>query len=202
MALSTAPDAAALTWSATATRFEVAPSGAMSLQEARLRAMLANCASFRGLTDPALTVTEAYGRIYFEGLPAPTTGDTYTAAELAQLRPFAVIAMQGTQGWDSIATGCSGNTFDWEDSGRLTLSIERTPPSNYGDEPTSNANMDFLNRIGAIVTELKELAGGEEYLGIRRLWVMLGPWWAHPGDFEAEGRWQRIDLGVEWHGVG
>src|SRR4051812_39751424 len=68
----------------------ISPTGPVSLPLENLRILLAGCPGFRTWVGAA-NATEARTRILLVEMTAPADPQGYTAAELAAMRPFAVI---------------------------------------------------------------------------------------------------------------
>ena len=175
----------------------------LSLPLRRLAVMLADSTHFRALTNPVMASREAaLARIYEEGLPPPAEGGVFTEAELDTYRPFAIISHNGNRGFTTDRLGVRGSGFSWQDGGLMLVSIERAVADDdvVAGEPTTASWLDFRNRIGGIIDDLKDLAGSAEYVAFSRLFILLGPYFDHDDDAVSEGVWQRIELGIEWGG--
>lgn len=150
----------------------VTPTGPISLPLENLKALLANCAAFRSWVGAA-DVAAARERIHLCGLPAPAAvGGAYGLDELESLRPFAVIDefafednRPGGDAWVSqrVALGA------FVESGRLLVRFEDDVPAEDARDIAA-AKLALMNRIGALVTEMRDLGGGDsEYLSIHRI---------------------------------
>ena len=177
-----------------------AAANCLSLPLGRLGVMLADCANFRALHVDMVDRAAALARIYEEGLPLPAA-DQYTIAEMTAYRPFAIIHHRGGQGFYSKRTGVSGSSFDWSDGGVMLIAIERTCANTSKNEPSSDAERQWRNAVGAILDDLKGLAGGEDYVAAERIEI-LAIGFGHPDDAVTEGVWQRVEIGVQWEGQG
>jgi len=169
----------------------------LSLAQEGLRVMLSDCATFRLLCE-ADNREEALARLHHEGLPAPAGGSEHTITELETYRPYGVIYTDERNGFKRtrVSTGAFAS------SGRLKLRLYRSCPDAYEDEPTSDANLDWKNIIGAIIAELCALAiaGGPEHLAFDDIAVDFGPYWSGPELAPTQGVWQAVELGIGWGG--
>ncbi len=174
-----------------------APAGSISLAQEHLRTMLADCDAFRtwaGAADQA----EALERIHHEGLPAPANhADVFTLAELQAYRPYAVV-YTGEENGFSRTLDAAGGDFSFASSGQLKLRLYQDAPESCGDEPSSDANLQFKNAIGQILDDLCELAGQPGYLAFNQITLDNGPYWAHPNSAPTEGVWQGVEIGIQW----
>lgn len=173
------------------------PSGPISLPGQYLENMLAACSAFQTWVG-AEDATEAAASIYQEGLPAPSGGaDAYTAAQLAALRPYAVIYQDAERrGWRRSRIGEGA----WVDAGRLLVVLKQTSTDANDGEPTADANVVFKNTVGSIVSGLCDLRdnSGSGYLMIEEIGIEDGPYWPDKRQSVAQGLWVAMDLFVEW----
>ena len=175
------------------------PAGCLSLAESYLKTMLANVPAFQTWAGAA-DVAAALLKIHLEGLPKPADGaDSHTRAELEAYRPYAVIWMAEDNGL-TLEHDATGALFGFTDSGRLMLRLEQDCPDGVGDQPSSDANLQFKNSIGLIVDGLCALAGTAGYLAFERISVFDGPYWAHPDAVPGHGIFQGVELLFEWGG--
>lgn len=172
-----------------------APVGAITTVEAMLGGTLSNCAAFQTFVGAA-DAAEALLRIHYAALPAPADGQQYTAAELAALRPFALIWTSEREGFERrrIAVGTDG--FEFGESGRLQLELVRTVPTLGADEPAL-VEREFLNAIGQIIDNLCTLAGQGGYLAIERL-SLDEAWRTHPDLANEIGDETGARLAAQW----
>jgi len=173
------------------------PLGSLSLAQEYLRRSLADCATFRTLCE-AENQAEALARIHHEGLPEPANKVEYTHAELTGHRPHAIVYTDDYDGFQRLTE--SGGNF--AASGRLKLRLCRTCPATVGDEPTSEANLDWKNIVGRIIGELCDLAaaGANEHLAFIRIALDYGPFWNGTDLIATQGSWQGAEIGVDWTG--
>jgi hypothetical protein len=175
------------------------PAGCLSLAQENLRVTLADAAAFRtwcGAADRAAALL----RIYHEGLPAPQTGDTFTREELQQYRPYAVVFTQEQAGLTKTLDSI-GTHYQFAAQGRLKVRLYQNCPAGFRDQPTSDANLEWKNTVGAIIDDLCELAGQPGYLSFDEIRIDAGPYWSHPQLVPAEGIWQGVELGMAWRGA-
>ncbi len=138
-------------------------SGRLSLPPEYLRDQLADCPAWQALCAAADAI-QARAKTHRDRLPPPANGHSYTAAELADYRPYAVIYTAPERGFrmDRAALGT------YLDSGAVLLEIERDVPLEYSDDE-AGANVDFENRLGAIFEELVARADTGDFLAVRSI---------------------------------
>lgn len=173
------------------------PAGCLSLAEQYLKVMLANVTAFRTWTETE-SEEEALAKIHLEGLPKPAADkDCHTRAELEAYRPYAVVFTgedNGLTKWHD----ATGALFEFVESGRLMLRLEQDCPDGVGDQPSSDANLQFKNTVGLIIDGLCALAGTAGYLAFERITVADGPYWSHPDAVPGQGLFQGCELLAEW----
>ena len=140
--------------------------GGVSLAEHTLAATLAACTQWIDDTDSA-NATEALESIFFDALPPPDDKDHYTAEELIEMRPYAIISTDPySEGWgvSRIAAEC------WDDFGVLFLTFEYNTPEELQADNQGLMRW-FKNKLGRIihpqeagVTGLTDLAFTAGYL--------------------------------------
>lgn len=174
-----------------------APVGGISLSEDYLRTTLANCARFRTWCG-AIDVPAALARIYPCGLPEPAASpngeipESYTAAQLTALRPFALLWADEQAGW---RTGRVASEA-WDEAGQLYIAFEQAiDPALKRD--MAGQDRRFKNDLGVIANELSVLAYQAGYLAIDQI-VVRGPWRAHPDDVKHEGDHLYANMQVTW----
>ena len=178
------------------------PAGCLSLPQAALETILADCTAFRALTDPAMDQAGALARIYQEGLPKPASGRIHTLAEFTAYRPYAIIWTDPERGFIATGEASSSDGTDFIDAGRLILEIERTATDPAYDEPSSADNLLWRNAVGQIIDDLKRLAGQGGYLCITSIEVEEGTYWNHPSLANTHGVYQGVKLAITWEGAG
>lgn len=135
-----------------------------AIAEHLLAQTLANCTQWQTDTDSD-DATEALEHIYFHSLPPSDDGDTFSADELSELRPYAIIStlpLKGGYAWRRIAAE------GWDDSGMLLLTLEYNIPDELIFDNQAISRW-FENRWGAILrgasgTSLTDLAHTPGYL--------------------------------------
>lgn len=174
------------------------PSGSMNLSVKYFRDMLAASPAFQTWTGTPDS-TGALERIYYEGLPAPANSIRYTRGELEDYRPYALVYIADEGGFtrDILAT----TSFD--EAGIVVLTLEQTAPTNLGDDPSSDANIQWSNSIGEIVDGLATLRAAmtnavtDQYLAFDRLRLMARGW-ASKDQQVAQGLFQRAIIAVDF----
>jgi hypothetical protein len=150
-----------------------AAAGSMSLAQENLRTILAACATFRTLVGAA-DAAAALPRIHHEFLTAPAA-DTYTADEMAGLRPYAIVSTDPACGFERVSHALGS----FSSRGRLILILARSVPvAAQGQPAIGQAEADLLwrNTVGQIMDELATLSSGTAgYLSIEGIRVAMGP---------------------------
>jgi len=134
----------------------VTPTGPLSLAKEAMRQTLADCPTWQALCEPyGGTVIE---RVYLDGLPPPKDIDAgYTKSEWLDLRPFAVVWTRGFGLTQEAEPGWSPSEY-----GSLGLRLWRSV-DDYGvvdSEPSGDADTEWSNIVGGILSELSERSGG------------------------------------------
>lgn len=176
------------------------PSGPISRAMQLARALLGDCQAFRDMADPAMDQAGALARIYYNGLPQPP-GDKYTVAELTALRPFAIVGHNPNHGFRSECDGVSGDTWSWVERGKLLLRIEKTSAEVENGLPSYDSFLTFQNEVGGIIQNCYDLIGGENYLGVTAISILLGPYGVGEDDSPGEGVWEAVELEFEYKGT-
>lgn len=170
-----------------------------SLGKARehLRAMLAASSAFRtwvgaaGEDEAALSAAAAES-VWYESLPMPEVGNTYSEDEITEYWPYALIATE-----DYAARRVANQTFD--DGGVFLIQLV-----GLADDANNNPNETtvlFENVTAKIVEELAGLSEQAGYLEIADLRIVGGPVRAQPEDIAAGGRDEMtLNVRVQWGG--
>jgi hypothetical protein len=163
----------------------VTPAAGFSLPLDNLRDLLADCASFQTWVS-ALDAESAKADIYLVALSEP----------VGPKRPFALIAHREPAVLESRAiAGGVGQQFN--DNGQVELLFEATvDPADAADHAA--AELRFTNAVGAIVDEMKSLAGTNGYVQVRAIGVLRGPARAHPNERDSEGDYYQVQFAVSW----
>jgi len=162
----------------------VSATGPLSLPLENLRTLLANSATFKTWVGAA-DVTAAKDRIYLAGV----AGTAYT-------RPYAVVMQAGAGGLERVAEA-DGAAKRFIASGRLLLALEDDVPSDY-QSSYADAELDFTNTIGAIISEMEALAGTSGFLAVKHIAIHSGPARSDADEKSSTGDYYQIVLEVEW----
>lgn len=154
----------------------VAPSGPISLMLDNLRNLVAASATFQAWTQTA-NATLAKAFTYPIDLPAQEGQTDFTAAQLAEMRPLAIVDLFRLPGRSGLEAYSSDRTAEgaFTDSGKLLLSFEADVPEEYSNSP-ADAEMDFLNKVGGILADMEALGGQDGYLSVHNFEILIGPW--------------------------
>ncbi len=173
----------------------LAAQGAITLAEQDLANTLADCHAFQEWLGVA-SAEDALARVYFDGLPPPGEGrESYSADELAELRPYAVIWTDEDAGFRR-SLDSSGVAFGFSDSGRLHVElVQEVAVADQAD--LSTADRRFKIALGSILDGLAELAGQPGYLTATHFQTK-GPLRPHPDSEDGEGPWQWAKIVVDW----
>ena len=168
--------------------------GPISLPQEYLRQSLAATATWQGLCGVA-SAAGALGRIYHDGLPMPEDGQTHQAAELAALRPCAIVYTEDDGLTYELEAG--GEELCYGAKGRLVLELMRNAPAEALDEPCGPAARAWRELLEDLVEELGELSGLAGYLACQTI-TIDEVHQSHPDGAETEGAWQGARVTVEW----
>lgn len=172
------------------------PAGSLSLAKKHLIDTLANVAAFQSFVGAA-DATEALARIYRAALPPPAdNAESYSPAELANYRAYALVWTDEEEGFQRVAVARSDH-HDANESGRFTLRLVRTIPAEIVGDP-DECELTFDNAIGQIIDGLFELAGLSGYLAIDTIAISGGPFVNHPDIMPTQGDHQSVELGIDW----
>lgn len=141
--------------------------GVLSEAEAQARAMLADCPAWQAECG-AVDADAAAERVYHQRLPAPENARHYAVAgELEHLRPYAEVYVHPKQGYECVEVA----EATWVGAGAVIVELVRDVPVEYEDDP-QGGDVDWQNRVGAIITELCGRSRTAGFLPIRRLVVV------------------------------
>ncbi len=173
-----------------------APSGPVSEAIELLRQTLGASDTFRTLVGAA-NQTEAEASIHKGALPKPVSGAySHSLAELATLRPYAILFEQPEEGFQVRAAALSGSR-DFVASGQFGILLEWPIPSNISDDPAEIA-IQFRNIYGGIIDDMAGLASVAGYLDINEMAAEDGPWRSHEDDLETYGDVKIMMLRISW----
>jgi hypothetical protein len=149
----------------------VTASGPISLPLENGRTLIANCAAFRTWTGTA-DIAAAKNRIHLVDFEPPENGREYTADELAALRPYAevdeFIPPDERPGGDPFVSQRQGYGA-FVDAGKLLVRFFDNVDDVDAQNP-SEARLQFMNKVGAVIAEIKELGGGDtDLLSVHRI---------------------------------
>ena len=160
----------------------VTPSGPLSLPLDNLRTLLANCPSFQtwvGAADAA----EALAAI------------SLVAVETVE-RPLAIVMQAPGRGWASRQN--AGGAANWfSQSGTLLILFEDDVEAE-AIEP--DAELTFTNLVGAIISEMQDLAGSGGHLNVTSIAIKDGPSRSDFSEKESTGDYYQVVLEVGWAG--
>lgn len=172
--------------------------GVISNSKESLANSFADSETFRDWTN-AITYEIARGKVHFGSPPPPSSGETYSDAELADLRPWATI-IDHTSG-ALVREG--SETLDA--GGTLEVQIEATV-SDEDDESPSALYRTVENKIGKIAKEMFDLVWSRvgthydatrRYLRINRIdWS--GPFREAPEDGAGDDKYVWYVLSITW----
>jgi hypothetical protein len=175
------------------------PSGSISLAKQNLKVSLADCQVFRtwsGASDQA----GALAHIHLEGLPKPPDGQqAYTKEQLAEIRPYAIVYTAANNGFD-LTVSSFGAHAEYDSKGKLFFTLFQNCTDREGDDPSSDANLEFSNFCGNLIDELAALSGLAGYTCFDRL-AFQGPFWTHPQLLPSEGLYQWCEISLDWKGL-
>lgn len=134
----------------------VTPSGCLSLPLYRLQTLICNSASFRTWVGAA-TVAAARSRCYLvTGGAAPT-------------RPCVIVGFTEEWRYERV-----GEPITWADQGSLSVLFQEDV-STANQAVSSDALFATTNTVGAILTEVMELAGTSDYLNVHTIAFEIAP---------------------------
>lgn len=175
--------------------------GCIATVKELLRTSLAACYYFQRWQGHSWSATEAEKRIYFDALPPPPNNqETYTKAQLHELRPFAIVYKSGPVRFRSIA---APGAYSIE--GMLTVEFEQAVPSNLAKDP-DELDRQFENFVGQIMATFDATKPGLRELSrltsATYLWIESmeddGPYRVQQEKVESLGDHQIYYLDVGW----
>lgn len=173
----------------------MATAATTSLGKARehLRAMLAASSTFQawvGVDEEDVPTTAALASIWYETLPLPAEGMSYSAAEVAAYWPYALIALEDY----AIAPVASESHRD----GGVFL-VQLVGLADDAENDPDETITIFENVTAQIVEDLASLSEQAGYLELGDLRIVGGPVRARPEDIVAGGRDElTLNVRVPW----
>ena len=170
-----------------------AATGAFGLTFEYLRASLGDSDAFRSWVGASgdNAQTQARNRVHRESLRRAKTGE-YTATELGQRRPFAIVV---SESFDMTADSSSGVDQFLRSNG-LWLHLEQDVPLGIEND-AQELSVRWWNIIDAIVADIAALSGQAGYLAFNRITAPEEWYRASKREVRRLGDWQAIDLRLE-----
>lgn len=162
--------------------------------QALLATTLADCPVFRTFVGAA-DAAAALLRIHHDAFPPSDSGaDRYTADELEDIRPCAVLFTPDNQGFvtEKDATGDY-----WRPRGTLYCWLYRTAPSGT----LSAVAVSFRETVGALLDELQSRSTLASFLATTKI-VVNGPFRTPPDEINTLGDQQVYELVIDWGTTG
>ena len=178
-----------------------APTNCWTNAEATLVTAISNSASFQLLTGETAAV-DALNHIFLESLDLPANGETYTAAELANLVATAVITSTDETPYGIVGRGAKGSDTSWFPVGRLLVVIEEAVDLALYDngKRRDEVKRRAKNRIGLMMKEIWKWCWEMGSLLPAEIAVDSGPMFNKRTAQEDEGVLLRTVLIVSWNG--
>ena len=156
---------------------------------------LAACASFQELVGVDSAV-DAAAFIYHDAWPPPISGRAeHTRAELAALRPSAIIYTGESQGF-TVTRDAAGNDSCWNTSGAIHVMLFRNVPAVDKDNP-SKVDTDFRTTVGDILEDMLGLSETAGYLAANQF-TISGPHRTPVNELKDVGDAQWAEIVVAW----
>lgn len=192
------------------------PTGSLSLALHYMRETIAKSETFRTWVG-ATTGTEAEKRqeainhLHIAGLPPPAIGGEYTETELSDGDPIASWGPYGIIWLDQDAAGfgftrdSAGGGDRWAATWKAWIrfvgetDFDEDEPITFSN-PIEFAELTFLNTIGGIVDDVRDLAGSSGYANVTRIGKGLGPIRRHPAVQPTQADTMAIDLVFDMEG--
>lgn len=171
----------------------VTPTGPISEPLAAVETLLSNSATFQTWTGAA-DAAAALNHIHVIGLPTPAENrPSYSAAELSELRPMAVLNYDVAEPWayEGIAQG------QYTPSGRVLIALEADVDS-ADARNFKEAAYTFLNAVGKIIEEMAEASEGGGYPVVQRVRLRMQPRRSEEKERPAKGDYLVTIIGVEF----
>ena len=175
---------------------ETTPANSLSLSLANFRTTLSNVTAWKTWTESD-NAAEAIKRIKIGGLPAPREAGRYTLPEMRGYRPYSLIHFDREGGGFQSLAISGGPVSEFQDSGRIMWTVA----DSIEDEIRDNfyeAEIRFLNSLGAVWDGLKAIGNANPYLAITNIMLETGPLRATPSEVDAMGDHIWARMAVEW----
>ena len=164
----------------------------LALPVENARTLFANSTSFQSWTDSA-DADAAKEHIYVRGFEAKTK------AELEAMRPFIVLHAGNDWQMGTIGDGAS-NCF--QVGGSVVVLFEADVPAAYSAAAKHrDAETDFLNQVGEVFSDIRLLAGSDNYLSVNHIHMLDGPYRSDPAIDHDEGDYYGILFVLAWGGL-
>ena len=169
----------------------------LMLSTSYLRAALADSATFRTWVGAggANVQAQALARIHYTDLPEPDDGGEHTLEQLQKLRPYCIV-WSDDDGYSAEATAGGARPY-YTDAGSVVAQFVQDVPDELA-AASQEILVRFCNTIGAIIDELKVLAGSAGYLAWHRVSKSKEPARSHPSEHAAIGDIVFCELVFEW----
>lgn len=170
--------------------------GGLTAAEDNLKATLAASARFQTWANSAGNAELAAARIYIDDLPeAPGDQDSYTAEQIAGLRPFAIIRTEPRAGYSKGRVG----TKAYVEAGKLHIVLEENVDPTMADD-VAILERTFKNTLTVILDEMLALAYEPGYLAIDLI-TFHGPGRCSENEATGEGDHHFAMFEINW-GIG
>ena len=178
------------------------------MPQQNLKVLLSESPAFQALCHVG-DAAGALEHIHLGGLPDPLDFREYSPAEIAAFRPFIIINLARSNGYRAGHTAMGSSGFQYHESGRLEIQLERAspPPRRSVNEPGDamdryDADVDFQNVIGAIIEDMRELSASAGKFAMDEIVITDGPFRNSEESWVAQGDFQFVFLEVAWGGSG
>jgi len=163
----------------------VSASAAISLPLENLRTLVAASANFQAWVG-AGDASEAKEHVYRVAADSP----------FSSKRPFALVR-NADPGEVEHASEAGGAAQYFVESGALELYFEDAV-AEANQDSHADAELAFLNTVGAIMGDMEALAGSGTYLTMTGWQILAGPTRSHPDETESGGDFYQVLLKVTW----
>ena len=169
----------------------------ISISKAALQSQLSKCARFQ--TFIGGNEAAALLKIKLDGWPFPldengNIKEAYTAQELADIRPFAMIFSDSRRGYSLNAAGAP---IACVEAGTLQIHFEKDVSSTLLKDPES-VNRQWDNDLGQIARELMDLKQTDGMLQIDQSVTVQGPFFSTESEQPGQGNFAYALMTVTW----